>query len=79
MDDENEIEADTFASDFLIPSQFAETLPFVAHTKAAVTDFAAKIGVAPGIVVGRMQHDKLLPQSYLNGLKVRYEWKETSA
>lgn len=74
MDGENEAEADKFARDFLIPPDAASALPFVAHTVAAVTAFAKEIGVAPGIVVGRMQHDRNLPPSYLNKLKVRYRW-----
>lgn len=75
--DENirEREADEFASNFLIPKQKADTLRFLAHTNTAVTKFAEEIGVAPGIVVGRMQYEGYLPMSYLNRLKVRYEWR----
>ncbi|MCY3826551.1 MAG: helix-turn-helix domain-containing protein [Candidatus Dadabacteria bacterium] len=69
-----EREADEFASNFLIPRQKADALRFLAHTKTAVRRFAEEIGVAPGIVVGRMQYEGYLPMSYLNGLKVRYEW-----
>ncbi len=70
-----EREADEFASNFLIPRQKADTLRFLAHTGKAVKKFAEEIGVAPGIVVGRMQHEGYLPMSYLNKLKVRYVWK----
>ncbi len=76
MDGRNEKEADRFARDFLIPPADAEALPYLAHQNAEVTAFSNSIGVAPGIVVGRMQHDNLLPQNYLNGLKVRYQWSE---
>jgi hypothetical protein len=76
LDGKNEEEADAFAQDFLINPKDASTLPFLAHTTAEVTAFARKIGVAPGIVVGRMQHDGHLPMNYLNGLKVRYQWTE---
>ncbi len=74
--DENsrEREADEFASNFLIPREKADTLRFLAHTNTAVRKFAEEIGVAPGIIVGRMQHEGYLPMNYLNGLKVRYEW-----
>ena len=74
MDGEAEAEADQFASDFLIPPQAAETLPFLGYTSGAVSEFANHIGVAPGIVVGRMQHEGLLPRSHLNKLKVFYSW-----
>jgi hypothetical protein len=33
-------------------------------------------GIAPGIVVGRMQHENWLPRTHLNGLKVPYNWPE---
>lgn len=75
LDGKNEEEADRFARDFLISPKDAEALPFLAHTAASVTAFARKTGVAPGIVVGRMQHDGLLPMNYLNKLKVRYRWQ----
>jgi len=35
---------------------------------------AAALGIAPGIVVGRMQHERWLPRTHLNGLKVSYQW-----
>jgi hypothetical protein len=38
--------------------------------------FAATIDIAPGIVVGRLQHDKVLPMNQGNYLKVEYEWKK---
>jgi len=37
--------------------------------------FAGEIDIAPGIVVGRLQHNGVLPRSHLNRLKVRYEWR----
>ncbi len=36
--------------------------------------FASEIGIAPGIVVGRLQHDGKLPPSHCNELKCRLEW-----
>lgn len=67
-----EREADKFASDYLIPptaySEFVrETGPHFSADR--VTSFAAKIGIAPGIVVGRLQHDCYIPYANLNGLK----------
>lgn len=41
-------------------------------TLAAIEDFANEIGIAPGIVVGRLQHEKVLPMNTGNGLKVFY-------
>lgn len=57
-DDLLEDEANRFAEDFLIPSESAKQLRTL-NTDADVEAFAQAIGVAPGIVVGRMQHDKI--------------------
>lgn len=71
-----EEEADAYARDLLIASddwfQFRGELQF---TEAAVRKFAAQIGIHPGIVVGRLQHDKIIPfSSALTRLKERLEW-----
>jgi HTH-type transcriptional regulator/antitoxin HigA len=57
-DDLLEDEANRFAADFLIPREQASQLPTLA-TEADVASFAAELGIAPGIVVGRLQHDGL--------------------
>lgn len=74
MDDAAEQDANRFAADLLISPADAKSLAFLGHSRAIVQSFAQSIGVAPGIVVGRMQHDRLLPPNYLNDLKVRYTW-----
>jgi addiction module HigA family antidote len=70
-----EAEADQFAAGFLIPpaNYNAFVRPGI-FSAARIDDFAREIGIAPGIVVGRLQHDRKLPSSHLNGLKQRYEW-----
>lgn len=75
VDDVKENEADRFASDHLIPA--AAWRQFVASGRfspRAVWGFARAQGIAPGIVVGRLQRDKLIPFNRLNVLKQRYEW-----
>jgi HTH-type transcriptional regulator / antitoxin HigA len=37
--------------------------------------FADKLGIAPGIVVGRLQHEKLVRFSHLNALKRHFRLK----
>ena len=71
----SEREADEFASNFLIPKEKAKDLLFLERTAKAIKAFADEIGVAPGIVVGRMQHEGYLAMNYLNRLKVRYAWR----
>jgi addiction module HigA family antidote len=75
MDGVKETEADDFACDRLIP--LAAYTDFVATrhlTLAEITAFASEVGIAPGIVVGRLQHDELLPRNQGNKLKVFYSW-----
>lgn len=79
LDAELESEADRFASDVLIPPATAPRLAELGWSKDAVTAFAEEIGIAPGIVVGRLQKEGHLPWSHLNALKVSYVWRETAA
>jgi len=71
-----ETEADLFSADFLIQrSKYDEFVRLGTFSETAIRCFAAEIGIAPGIVVGRLQYDKKLPHaSHLNGLKRHYEW-----
>jgi HTH-type transcriptional regulator / antitoxin HigA len=45
------------------------------RAKAGIQEFAQKVGIAPGIVVGRLQHEKRLPFDHCNDLKRHLEWK----
>jgi HTH-type transcriptional regulator / antitoxin HigA len=75
MDDEKEHQANAFAEQELLPRKaftaFANQARF---SKVAIQHFAREIGIAPGIVVGQLQHKKLLPLTHCNDLKVRYQW-----
>lgn len=73
-DSKEEREANVWAGDFLIPSTHSDALIGL-KTKSAVHEFAARIGVHPGIVVGRLQHDKLINPSWMNDLKERFEFR----
>lgn len=68
--DPYEVEADRFSRDVLIPPAEAPVLPRL-KSDASVRAFAARIGVAPGIVVGRLQHDQQWSYSRGNNLKRR--------
>lgn len=71
-----ENEADQFAADRLIPAaKWAQFSPF-SFTEAVVREFAMNVGIAPGIVLGRLQKENRVPWSRLNHLKVRYAWKD---
>jgi HTH-type transcriptional regulator/antitoxin HigA len=74
--EQEEHEADLFARDTLIDR--TQWLQFLAQesysTRAGIQEFARKVGIAPGIVVGRLQQEKLLPFEYCNDLKRRLMW-----
>lgn len=74
LDAAHEHEANVAAANLLIPPAQAVRLAGPWPDKATVVRWAQEWGIAPGIIVGRMQHQNLLPQSHLNGLKVRYTW-----
>lgn len=74
--DIKEAEANKFARDLLIdPISYKKfTNSNKVFSEVKVKDFAEQIGIAPGIVVGRLQHDGKLPYSYLNKLKTKFIW-----
>jgi HTH-type transcriptional regulator/antitoxin HigA len=74
-DDPCEDEANQWSGNFLIPFQYVQSLASLRST-VEVTDFAQHIGVHPGIVVGRLQHDKLIPPSWMNDLKQSFRFTE---
>lgn len=75
---ESEKQANQFSANMLIPyndyQAFVNTGMF---NKKTVAEFAKNINIAPGIVVGRLQHDGHIGYNRLNGLKRRFVLKET--
>lgn len=71
-----ENEANCFARDSLISaSDFARVADLGVFSAVKVQAFAASIGVHAGIVVGRLQHEYLLPKTHLLGLRQQYIWE----
>ena len=74
---ELDIEADGWATNFLIPTrdwdEFTMNSSFGEHD---VVGFAEEQRIAPGIIVGRLQYEQRLPWSRLNHLKARLKWAE---
>lgn len=80
LDPKKEAEADDFAANLLIPRQEwdhlrAGGIPALAE----VESFADRIGIAPGIVVGRLQHERIFPFNRGNKLKRRFYWAHESS
>ena len=76
-DNPREAEADSFARDTLIPRADAKELTTL-KTLDDVRRYADKIGIAPGIVVGRLQHDHHWPYSQGNQLKRQLHFPATA-
>ena len=79
VDPDVEDDADRFATDTLIPRARWEN--FVSTHEAggrlSVQEFAGNIGVHPGIVVGRLQHEEgFIQHRNLNDLRPRFQWPE---
>jgi HTH-type transcriptional regulator/antitoxin HigA len=68
VSDPREEEADAFACDLLIPPRAATRLPTLKRLQA-IKEFAAEIGIAPGIVVGRLHRHEIL--DYRVGQKLK--------
>lgn len=76
-DDRNkkEMDADSFSRDWLIPmSQYKIFCRKGSFSCAAASRFAHELGIAPGIVVGRLQHDGYLNRAFCNELKKSVDW-----
>jgi addiction module HigA family antidote len=69
--------ANAFAAAFLIPA--AAWAAFVSRgrpSKRALLGFAEEQGIAPSIVVGRLQREEVIPYTWMNGLKTKVAWGE---
>jgi HTH-type transcriptional regulator / antitoxin HigA len=71
---EAELKADEFASSFSIPK--LELDGFIARvrplfSKTRIQAFAAKVNVHPGLVVGQLQHRKMIPYSHSREMLAR--------
>ncbi|NCR16460.1 MAG: HigA family addiction module antidote protein [Microcystis aeruginosa LL13-03] len=68
-----EKEADIFAANLLINSR--DWQRFIANnclSKKAINQFAEQLGIHPGIIVGRLQHEQIISYQNCNDLKDKY-------
>ncbi|MBW8855025.1 MAG: ImmA/IrrE family metallo-endopeptidase, partial [Bradyrhizobium sp.] len=70
-----EAEANLWAADFLVPAAAMRKFQAkFAGDEASIVAFAAEHCVAPGIVVGQLQHNGAIAHRALNHLKERLTW-----
>ena len=88
-DTDKEEEANRFARDVLIdPTIYRDFIRNLGGqierpsqlpiSRKNIHDFVRKVKIAPGIVVGRLQHDGWLPYSHCNDLKQKLRFKENN-
>lgn len=72
-----EQEANDFAARSLIPKdRYGKLLSVSRFSESVIVSFAENLGIAPGIVVGRLQHDQMVPYTHFNALKNRFVWTQ---
>jgi plasmid maintenance system antidote protein VapI/Zn-dependent peptidase ImmA (M78 family) len=71
---DQEEEANKFAGEILIPPELRTELFDLPRDGRAIIKFARAVGIAPGIVVGQLQHFGRLQRNQLNALKRRFRW-----
>lgn len=72
---QEEKEADAWASNMLVPAKaWQEFIAGSPRSERAILEFAQTQGIAPGIIVGMLQHSRILPWTHLNKLKTRLAW-----
>ena len=68
-----ETEADRFATNYLIPpAEYKKFAPSRYTSDDEIIAFAEKIGIHPGIVAGRLQHEGIIAQNRCSKLKEKY-------
>ena len=74
ISEDDEKAADKWACDMLICFEDFENFKRTGdYSEKSVRQFAVAQGIAPGIVVGRMQLERMIKYSVLNDLKEKYE------
>lgn len=74
MDEKLEEEADLFAQNTLIPIRdYRQFAPTKYTSDAEIIAFAKKIGIHPGVVAGRLQHDHIIAPNRCSALKQQYK------
>jgi Zn-dependent peptidase ImmA (M78 family)/plasmid maintenance system antidote protein VapI len=76
---ETEKEANEFSERALIPEDRRDELLDLKPAKENIIRFAYSVGVCAGIVVGQLQHHKVIKPDKMNFLKRRFDWRQIQA
>lgn len=69
-----EQEANEYASQVIVPVHYHEELLSLGSSRFPIIAFAKKVGIAPGLVVGQLQHHGLIRFNQMQHLKRRFSW-----
>ena len=71
---QQETEANDYAANFLIPQEYVTRLKAARSDVKKILRLAQELKIAPGIVVGQMQHRGILARNRMNSLKRHFAW-----
>ena len=69
-----EHEANEYAAQVIVPVLYREELLSLGGSRFPIIDFAKKVGVAPGLIVGQLQHEGIIRFNQMQHLKRRFRW-----
>ena len=75
-EDECEQEANEYAASIIVPMEHREEFLSLSNSRFLIINFAKKVGVAPGLIVGQLQHEGIIRFNQMQHLKRRYRWTD---
>ena len=76
VEEECEREANEFAAQVVVPASHREELLSLGGSRFPIINFAKKIGIAPGLIIGQLQHEGIIQFNQMQHLKRRYRWTD---
>lgn len=75
-EDECEREANEYASHVIVPTPYREELLSLGGSRFPIIEFAKKVGIAPGLIVGQLQHEGIIRFNQMQRVKRRFRWSD---
>lgn len=69
-----EREANEYAAQVIAPTSYREEMLSLGGSRFSIIEFAKKVGVAPGLIVGQLQHEGIISFNQMQHLKRRFRW-----
>lgn len=73
-ENECEREANEYAAQVIVPMPYREEFLSLGGSRFPIINFAKKVGVAPGLIVGQLQHEGIIQFNQMQHLKRRFHW-----